>query len=142
MSSLTTDIIFAEALKSNATLLTTISNRLYGTAIQMPDEEAENTPAPYVILTFDGLTNDGTTKDSFEGDTDTVTIGIELCATSRPALGALAEMIRTTIREYFEANRNDDRVPEDYQFSAGPVQYDSMKPCFWQTMTYACTSNV
>ena len=25
-----------------------------------------------------------------------------------------------------------------YQFSADSVQYDSMKPCYWQTLHYQC----
>ena len=75
--SLATDSIFVLALQSNSDLLekltesldddgTTVIDetpRLYGTAIGLPDEDADNVPVPYVIVTFDGLTNDQGTKD-------------------------------------------------------------------------------
>lgn len=143
--SLTTDLIFFDALKANDSLMESIENRLYSTAIPMPDDDADNVSAPYIIVTFDGLQNDQSTKDSFEGETDAVTIGILIVAVSRPALGTLADTIRTTIREYFEdvdeGDENEDEVPLDYQFSAGQVMYDSSKPAFYQTLTYQCDTN-
>lgn len=141
--SLTTDLIFFTALKANTELMTTINNRLYSTAIPLPDEAADNVPAPYVILTFDGLTNDDFTKDSFEGETDTVTIGVTIVAEDRPSLGQLANTVRTTIREYFEDNQDDDDdIPQDYRFTATAINYDSLKPAFYQTLNYQCDSNV
>ena len=33
----------------------------------------------------------------------------------------------------------DNETPvEDYQFSAEAVQYDSLKPCYWQALVYQC----
>ena len=40
--SLLTDKIFVEALKANTDFMQAIGNRLYGTAIPVPDLEAEN----------------------------------------------------------------------------------------------------
>lgn len=144
--SLIADQIFFEALKSNTELMTTIGNRLYSTAIPLPDEDVDNVPIPYVILTFDGMSNESMTKDGYEGDTDSVNIGIEITAATRSDLGALANTIRTTIREYFEDIEEDnelvDLVPHDYQLTAQAVQYDSMKPCYWQVLAYQCDVNV
>ena len=120
--------------------------RIYNTAIPLPDEEADNVPVPYIILSFDALTNDQSTKDSFEGDTDQVQIGIEIAAVNRPQLGTLAELVRQTVREYFEnIDPEDDDyelIPLDYQFSASAVQYDSAKPCHWQVLQYQCDTNL
>lgn len=144
--SLIADQIFFEALKSNESLMATIGSRLYSTAIPLPDEDADNVPVPYVILTFDGMTNDGLTKDSYEGDTDSVNIGIEIVAKTRQEVGSIAQTIRSTVREYFENASPDDElydlVPEDYQLTAQAIQYDSMKPCFWQVLNYQCDTNV
>ena len=52
---LLTDKIFFEALKADTTFMQAIGNRLYGTAIPMPDENADKVPVPYAIVTFDGL---------------------------------------------------------------------------------------
>lgn len=106
----------------------------------MPDEDAENVPVPYVIVTFNGLNNEGTTKDDpFEGDTDVVQIGVEVTAVNREQLAELTQLVRSTIHDYLTEDVDDERQTiDDYQFSAEAVQYDSMKPCYWQTLRYQC----
>lgn len=137
---LETDSIFIAALTSSAEVMQTIDGRLYSTAIPMPDEDAENVPVPYVIVTFNGLNNEGTTKDDpFEGDTDVVQIGVEVTAVNREQLAELTKLVRTTIHDYLTEDVDDERQTiDDYQFSAEAVQYDSMKPCYWQTIRYQC----
>lgn len=136
MSSLATDRIFIAAIKANAQLMAQIGGRLYPTAIPLPDESVDNVPVPYVIVTFDGLTNDAATKDDpYESDNDVVNIGIEITAKNRAALAALASAVRSTIHSYMLEQTTDI---EDYQFSAEAVQYDQFKPCFWQTLRYQC----
>ena len=100
--SLQTDLIFYDALSADTELMTTIGNRLYCTAIPVPDLEAENTPCPYVIVSFDSLNNQDTTKDDpFEGGTDQVNIGIEVAANDRIQLAELTQKIRHIIHEDF-----------------------------------------
>ena len=140
MSSLATDSIFIAALNADASLMQKIGGRLYSTAIPLPDEEADNVPVPYIIVTFDGLNNDTQSKDDpYEGDYDSVQIGIEITAENREKLAELAQQVRDIIHSYFRSYAGDERDDmEDYQLSAEPVQYDSMKPCFWQTLRYQC----
>ena len=148
--SLATDSIFVSALKSNSDLLekltesidddgTTVIDetpRLYGTAIGLPDEDADNVPVPYVIVTFDGLTNDqGTKDDRYESEYDTVNIGVEVTAKTLDDLHDLTQMVRNTILSYLRTN---DTAIMDYNFAAQQIQYDSMKPCYWQVITYQC----
>jgi len=144
--SLITDAIFVKALRSNAALIAQLpAGDVYNTAIALPDEDADNAPLPYVIVSFDGLNNQDTTKDNdYDGLTDTVTIGIEIAAETRPKLGELARIVRKTLREYFREHQDDDSdedyqlIPDDMTLSAQPVQYDSLKPCYWQQLTYQC----
>ena len=148
--SLATDSIFVSALKSNSDLLekltesidddgTTVIDetpRLYGTAIGLPDDDAENVPVPYVIVTFDGLTNDqGTKDDRYESEYDTVNIGVEVTAKTLDDLHDLTQMVRDTILAYLRTN---DTAIMDYNFAAQQIQYDSLKPCYWQVLTYQC----
>lgn len=137
---LSTDSIFIAALTSSAEVMQTIDGRLYSTAIPMPDEDAENVPVPYIIVTFNGLNNEGTTKDDpFEGDTDVVQIGVEVTAVNREQLAELTQLVRSTIHDYLTEDVDDERQTiDDYQLSAEAVQYDSMKPCYWQTLRYQC----
>ena len=148
--SLATDSIFISALQSNSDLLyklteslddddTTVIDetpRLYGTAIGLPDEDAENVSVPYVIVTFNGLTNDQGTKDNrYESPYDTVNIGVEVTAKTLDDLHTLTQMVRDTILSYLRAN---ETAIMDYQFAAQQIQYDSLKPCYWQVLTYQC----
>ena len=134
--SLATDSIFVSALSSNSLFMGKIGRRLYSTAIPLPDEDADNVPVPYVIVTFDGLNNEQTTKDDpFESEDDRVSIGIEVCAKNRTQLANLTQSVRSIVHDYM---RENDTPIDDYQFSADAVQYDSMKPCFWQTLRYQC----
>ena len=134
--SLATDSIFVNALKANNELMRTVGDRLYDPAITLPIEELINAPVPYIIVMFEGLSNDENTKDDgMEGDTDSVTISIEIAAKSRKALSELAESVRQTIHDYLS---DEDTDINDYHFSAERVNYDDQKPCCWQVLNYKC----
>ena len=148
--SLATDSIFVAALQSNADLLEKLTEyidddgtvqydetpRLYGTAIGLPDEDADNVPVPYVIVTFEGLTNDqGTKDDRYESDYDTVNIGVTVVGRTLNGLHDLTQMVRDTILSYLSTT---ETAIMDYQFAAQQIQYDSLKPCYWQVLTYQC----
>jgi hypothetical protein len=142
--SLLTDTVFVSALRADSALMQQLpAGDVYNTAIGLPDEELDNAPLPYIIVSFDGLTNDVETKDDpFEGYTDSVQIGIEIAARTRLELGHLADRVRKAVHSYCKyAIENYDElgeVPEDYTFSAQAVNYDSMKPCYWQILNYQC----
>ena len=144
--SLITDKVFYSALKSNASLLQAVGERIYNTSIPVPDDEIPNEPVPYIIISFDGMENTGFTKDNnYEGDTDNVKISVEVTAPDRETLGELTTTIRSTILDYFEDDTHDAEtlqlIPRDYSFSASPIRYDSEKPCYYQTLTYQCDTN-
>ena len=142
--SLATDSIFITALQSNGDLMEALGYdaqtgepaRLYCTAIPLPDDDAENVPVPYVIVTFDGLTNDqGTKDDRYESEYDTVNIGVEVTARNINELHDLTQTVRDTILSYL---RENDTAIMDYNFAAQQIQFDSLKPCYWQMLTYQC----
>lgn len=141
---LITDEIFYNALRRSEAVTAATGGRIYSTCVEVPPMEQDNTPLPYVIITFDGLQNDGLTKDDYEGDTDTVSISIEVSAESRRQVGELARLIRQTVRDYLR-NIDEDSddyplCPDDYQLSASGVAWDWTKPCYYQTMTYKCST--
>ena len=146
--SLATDSIFIAALKSNIELMEALGYvaptqtsegkpaRLYCTAIPLPDEDADNVPVPYIIVTFNGLTNDqGTKDDRYESRYDKVEIGVEVTAETLDDLHILTDMVRDTILSYL---RSRTTAVDDYLFTAEGIQYDSMKPCYWQVLRYQC----
>lgn len=145
--SLITDKVFYNALRTNSSVMALVSGRIESTSIPVPDEEFLNEPVPYIIITFDGLQNEGFTKDNdFEGDTDMVQVSIEVAAESRDALGTIMEAIRKAVIDYFEDEEGHawddyDYVPNSYTFTASAIGYDSVKPCYFQTLTYNCDTN-
>ena len=113
---LSTDSIFIYALSASEDIMQAVDGRLYGTAIPLPDEEADNVPVPYIIVTFNGLNNiDETKDDMYESDYDSVNIGIEVIGKTLGHLHDLTEMVRNVIHQYFVQN---ETPVEGYQFSA------------------------
>lgn len=147
--SLQTDRVFFDALAASTDLTALVGDRIYNTAIPGTDEDADNEPVPYIIVTFDGLNNEDYTKDNdYEGDTDVVQIGIEISANDRAELANIAGLVRSAVDNYFtnyepQAGEEDltDEIPDDYSFSAQAIQYDPWKPCFWQVLNYRCDTN-
>jgi hypothetical protein len=147
--SLQTDSIFIAALQSSPELMEAITTyaskgeehrseqpRLYGTAIPMPEEDADNVPLPYLIVTFDGLNNDQTTKDDpYESDYDQVQIGIEAAAPTLEALHTLTQQVREVVHTYFVGHETQ---VSGYQFRAEPIIYDEWKPGYGQVLRYQC----
>lgn len=140
-----TDQIFIRALNSSPAILKAVDGRIYGTAIPLPDADADKVPVPYVIVMFDGMKNDLESKDEgYEGEEDTVTVSILLTAPTNAGIHTLGEAIRTAVRTFFEGIASDDAeyalVPESYTLTASRIEYDSQKPCYYQELTYECTT--
>ena len=140
--SLATDSIFIAAIQSNPALVERIGGRLYGTAIPLPDEDADNVPVPYIIVTFNGLNNQNETKDDvYESNDDTVNIGVEVTGKTIDDLHELTQAVRETILEYMKAQKDelgDAFTIDDFTFAAQAIQFDSLKPCYWQVLSYQC----
>ena len=142
--SLQTDIIFIKALKADEELSEQLGGRIYSTAIPLPDEELDNAPLPYAIVSYMGMDNDGQTKDDlYEGETDNVRISVEVAAKTRTELAQLMISVRDAVHGYFTDGHEEDEedealIPLDYQLTAQPVTYDQYKPCYWQVLDYQC----
>lgn len=144
--SLITDKVFYSALKSSEELVQAVDGRIHNVSIQLPDDEYLNESVPYIIIAYDGMQNMGFCKDnSYEGCTDDVKITIEVAARSREELGKLTTMIRNVIIAFFESddhpNEVEELIPNSYTLSASPVNFDSLKPCFFQSLVYQCDTN-
>ena len=144
--SLITDQVFYNALRQNADLMAMVGGRIENTSIPVPDDDLANQPLPYIIITYDGMQNEGFTKDDdYEGNVDKVQIGIEAAASDRETLGDIMQSVRATVKEYFaNAEEGSDDyylVPFNYALKATPVAYDSLVPCYYQSLQYECDTN-
>ena len=75
-----------------------------------------------------------------------VTISIEIAAKTRIGTRSTGRSVRHKVHQYFvDADPTDedaDLIPHDYQFSAQAVNYDSLKPCYWQVLRINVTQTL
>ena len=143
--SLVTDIFFYDALKDIDEINELVNGRIFNTADdEVDDEEVDKTDIPYIMILNNGTHNDENSKDDgVESDYDKDSISLEIAANDRKELARLTQLVRDIIRDTANAFDDTDAVNfgfqlTDYNFSAGTVEYDAMKPCFWQTLNYEC----
>ena len=56
-------------------------------------------------------------------------------------LHELTQAVRETVLAYMKAQKeelSDAFTIDDFTFAAQAIQYDSLKPCYWQVLTYQC----
>lgn len=134
--SLATDKFFIEALSNSEVVTSAFEGRIFDTARPEIDEEEDK--IPYLIVTNEGVQNVTESKDDVcESDTDNVTISVLVVGRDRQDLADLSQCVRNCLRE---AITEDEDEILDYTFTAGPVQYDDMKPCHFVTLNYNCVT--
>lgn len=142
--SLQTDSVFIKAISKDSGIMEVIESRVYGTAIPVPDAELDNVPVPYIIVSLDSMTNSTDSKDNdeFEGSEDSVVVSVEVTAETLEALHGLVQAVRQAVRKTLSDPESEDvdECPLDYNLTAGAISYDSMKPCYWQVLSYQCTT--
>lgn len=144
--SLQTDIIFVHAIKSNPDITNGLPAKdIYNTSLAMPDEDMDNADLPYIIVSYDGMQNDDSTKDNdYDGIYDRVPISVEIAARTREELANIIIIVRQTIEKFFIQHIDDDSdelyslIPLSTVVSASRVNYDSDIPCYWQSLNYIC----
>ena len=140
-------MVFFAALKASTEVEGLTEGRIYNTAIPGTDDDVDNEPVPYIVVTYDGMNNEEQTKDDpYEGDTDIVSIGVEITANDREQLAALADSVRVAVSDFvanYQPEENDandltDELPEGFTVSAQAVMYDPWKPCYYQVLNWRC----
>ena len=136
---LDTDKFFWDALRTDGGIVKMTGGRIFNTARSTTDEREDK--VPYVVITFDSLTNDETTKDDeVESPYDSVNVSVLCVASDREQLARLTKAVRERDRRYF-AQKGERYGIDDWRFSAGGVMYDELKPCFYQLLSYQITTD-
>lgn len=140
--SLITDRVFYDALKSNDGVRRMVGGRIYSTDIPVPDEQYDNEPLPYIIISYDGMSNQSFVKDySYEGLTDSDKISVHLSASTREELGELAVAVRRAVVGYFREHPDHPQMPSEYDLTASEVVYWPWRPGYGQALTYLCVTD-
>lgn len=133
-----TDKFFYDVLRQSEAVTGIVSDRIFNTG--RPEEDETEDRVPYIIVTFDGMTNDSPTKDDVEGDSDTTRVSI-LCVTkTRTQLAELTTAVRNAVMTSYNDGAEYAEQPFSYMLSANGVQYDMDKPCYFQTLQYQCNT--
>ena len=135
------DEIIYDAIQADAALMTTIGGRVVSTCFEVSPDETDNTPLPNIIVTDDGFQNQDTTKDSvWEGEDDEVQVTVDIAAKSPNEVKDLVRMVRRAVSRYIIGMyKNREVVPELDKLSSDGLQWDWMRPCYYQKLTYNCS---
>lgn len=139
---------FLAALRANADLQTMLGGmaaaddetytgaRIFYVARMEADELQDR--IPYIVVMPKGITTQGN-KDDYDAE-EVATVEVLCVATDGESLVELAEMVKTTIDDSLQGDETY-RI-DDFAFSASAVQFDPDKPCFFQTLTYQCSTTI
>ena len=135
------DEIIYDAIQADEALMTAIDGRVVSTCFEVSPDETDNTPLPNIIVTDDGFQNQDTTKDSvWEGEDDEVQVTVDIAAKSPNEVKDLVRMVRRAVSRYIIGMySNHEVVPELDKLSSDGLQWDWMRPCYYQKLTYNCS---
>lgn len=102
-------------------------------SVYYPEVDKGTDKLPYIVIMPQGINTTGS-KDEYEQG-DAATVDVLIAGNDNfDQFVDIAQMVRDTIEEGLEGD--NDFTIDDYTFSAGPVQFDPDKPCYFQTLTY------
>ena len=134
------DEIIYDAIRADEALMTAIGGRVVSTCFEVSPDETDNTPLPNIIVEYDGFQNQDTTKYSvWEGEDDEVQVTVDIAAKSPNEVKDLVRMVRRAVSRYIIGMyENHEVIPELDKLSSDGLQWDWMRPCYYQKLTYNC----
>ena len=114
---------------------------IHSTCVEVPPNEKDNTPLPYIVIIDDGLQNvQGTKDDEWEGYEDAVMAGVIVNAESPREVHRLTMAVRKAIASYIR-NMTEGR-PYLRSLTSSGTEWDWTKPCYTTTLSYQCDVDV
>ena len=139
METIVADIAIVQALRSE-TVETLVEHRIFNT--MRPEDDEKEDKIPYIVVTYEGMTNDNETKDSIEGNEDVERVNVLIVAQDRVQLANIVNAARTAIREYLGGDAFAKYSIADYSVSASAVLGDWTVPCTYQSLNYTIYTNI
>lgn len=134
------DVILYQALTADADLMEAVGGRIQSTCFE---DEPDNTPLPYIIVTDDGFQNQQTTKDYlWESIEDRVQATIEIGAASKNEVQTLLKACRRAVENQIShLAEQGEAIPQLEGLRSDGIAWDWMKPCYYTHLIYECTIN-
>ena len=136
------DAIIFDAITADAGLMQDVGERVKSTCCEVSPDEQDNTPLPYIVIRDLGKQPAQETKDTgWMPQEWRVNVGIEIGAESPNEVDALTMKAMRAVSNYMRTlSSQGAAVP--YLNSGFPqtkgVDWDWMKPCYWDIVTYQC----
>ena len=141
MEKIVADIAIVQALQRSETIETLVEHRIFNT--MRPEYDEQEDKIPYIVVTYEGMTNDNDNKDSIEGNEDVERVNVLIVAQDRVQLSNIVNAARTAIRQYLSGGDAFDTYGiADYSVSASPVMGDWTVPCTYQSLNYTIYTNI
>lgn len=139
------DELLYDAICADADLIQYIGGeqQVQSTCFEVSPDEKDNTPTPYLIVTFDGFQPSQGTKDAvWESDEDSVSASVEIAAESPDEVHKLTRMVRRAIEKHMcQLYIEDKRIPQLNSLRSDGIAWDWLKPCYYTHLTYQVTTN-
>lgn len=133
------DRLIYEAITADQQLMQMIGGRVVSTCFEIPPDQEDNTPLPNIIITDDGFQNNLTSKDCvWEGAEDQVQVTVDIAANSPEEVKQIMRRVRRVVEQYMAALGR--KMPTLLSLSAGQLQWDWMKPCYYKPLVYQCAT--
>ncbi len=139
MEKIVADIAVIHALSASDTVQSLTEGRIFNTIRPELDEKEDK--IPYVVVTYEGMTNDCDNKDMVEGASDNERVQVLCVACDRIQLANLINAARDAIREYL--SEHDSLIEfgiADYELSASAILSDWTVPCTYQSLNYSIST--
>ena len=139
MEKIVADIAIVQALQRSETIETLVEHRIFNT--MRPEYDEQEDKIPYIVVTYEGMTNDCDNKDMVEGASDNERVQVLCVACDRIQLANLINAARDAIREYL--SEHDSLIEfgiADYELSASAILSDWTVPCTYQSLNYSIST--
>lgn len=136
------DQLIYNAICADSELMTTIGNRVESTCFEVSPDAKDNTPLPYIVIRDEGKQPAQATKDDdWMPSMWQMGAAIEVGAKDPKEVDDIAMMAMRAVNNYITDLYNQgEYIPnllEGFPKTDG-VQYDWMKPCYWDLVHYVC----
>lgn len=141
MEKIVADVAVMQSLNQSEELEALCEGRIYNTLRPEMDEQEDK--IPYIVVTYEGMTNECDSKDLQEGSTDTERVNVLCVARDRIQLSNVINVVREACRSYLYSDECYNRFRIDqYELSASPVMGDWTVPCVYQSLNYSITTSL
>lgn len=140
----TLDKLIYDALRANEALMQATGQRIKDACYEVSPDQDDNVPLPYIVVTDDGGDSQPETKDTMWYSTEeSATVSVIISAESHNEVNSLRRLCRRAIADYMASDAvTDDELPDLTGIRREGVQWDWMKPCYWDALRYQCTQRI